>query len=59
MESDNLKITLVKTVNQSDLTSECWIIQMFGIDECKTCEYFNTDECGGQEIRKRILNQGV
>lgn len=42
-------------VNQSKLTSDCFIIQMFGPDRCKTCEYRdNHEECGGMEIRKKL-----
>ena len=51
---NNLK---VKTMKQSELTSECWLIQMWGINQCKTCEAFNTDECGGQKIREKLLKQ--
>ena len=47
----------VKIMKQSDLTSDCWIIQIWGIEYCKDCEVLNTDECGGQKIRKRILNE--
>ena len=47
----------IKTMKQSNLTSECFLIQMFGIEKCKDCESLNTDECGGQEIRKRILKE--
>ena len=48
-------VTNIKTMKQSELTSECWMIQMFGIEKCDNCDVLNTDECGGQEIRKRIL----
>jgi len=30
---------------------------MWGIDSCNDCEALNTDECGGQEIRKVLLKQ--
>ena len=46
----------IKTMKSSDLTSECWLIQMFGIKSCETCEVLNMDECGGKEIRKKLLN---
>jgi hypothetical protein len=52
---DNKGNVKFKTMNQSDLTSECWVIQMWGIDECKHCVFLDTDECGGKEIRKWML----
>jgi hypothetical protein len=44
-----------KIIKQSELTSECFVIQMWGIESCDSCEYLNTDECGGQEIREKLL----
>ena len=43
---------IIKTINQSMLTSECWSVQMFGFEKCKDCEYKDTSECGGQNIIK-------
>ena len=43
-------------IKQNELTSECFIIQMWGIESCDSCECLNTNECGGQEIRKKLLN---
>ena len=47
----------IKTMKQSDLTSDCWLIQMWGITVCDIieCEALNTDECGGQAIRDKLL----
>ena len=42
------------TVNQSELTSECWMIQFQGIEACKRCEFKDTSDCGGKDILKRI-----
>ena len=39
-------------INQASLTSECWSVQLFGLKHCKTCEFLNTKECGGENIRK-------
>lgn len=50
----NGKVTLIKEINQSELTSECWLIQMQGLYACESCDLLNTEECGGQEILKRI-----
>jgi len=55
---------LVKTkrVYQKDLTSECWSVQVWGLPYCSgfgdyegMCEFLATEECGGQNIRKRML----
>jgi len=45
-----------KEIDQSKLTSDCWLIQFEGLSACKNCEVLNTAECGGQAIRKRLLN---
>lgn len=47
----------IKIIKSSELTSECWMIQIDGLDACKNCEFLNTDECGGQNIRKRLLKE--
>jgi len=54
---------LVKTkIRQSDLTPECWSIQVWGLPYCsglgnyqQMCKYLASEECGGQRIRKKIL----
>ena len=50
-------LTNVRTMKQSDLTSGCWLIQMFGISSCETCEVLGTDEYGGKEIRRKKLKE--
>lgn len=45
-----------RTIPQSQLTSECWTIQFEGLSACEHCSYKNTKECGGKEIRKKLLN---
>ena len=47
----------IKSIKQSDLSSECWLIQMFGLSSCKNCEAFDTDDCGGKEILKNGFNE--
>ena len=47
----------VKSIKQSDLTAECWAVQMWGIGKCEKCEFRNTPDCGGKEIRKTGKNQ--
>ena len=46
----------IKQIKQSELSSECFMVQIFGFDTCLTCEYKNTDECGGKEVRKSQVN---
>lgn len=56
VDGEKLKTVEIKTINQNDLTSECWLIQFSGLKACETCEYLNTRECGGKRIRKTLLN---
>ena len=51
----------IKGINQKDLTSDCWMVQVWGLPYCSgfgdpvnTCEYLETDECSGERIRKLI-----
>ena len=47
----------VTTINQSELTDKCWGVQMFGLGQCKTCEFAGKRSCGGKEIRKTGKNE--
>lgn len=47
----------IKTMQQHKLTSECCDVQIWGLKECNTCEAKNTDDCGGQKIRKTGKNE--
>lgn len=47
----------VREIRQSSLTEECWGIQIWGPGKCETCEFKDTDECGGQEIRRKLKNK--
>ncbi len=55
IENGQVIITESKEIKQSELTSDCWPIQFNGLSACKTCEFVNTAECGGQTIRKQLL----
>ena len=46
-----------KTIKQSELSSECWSIQMWGKEACETCNIKDTSECGGATIRKTGKNE--
>jgi len=45
-----------KSVRQAELTSECFLIQIFGISQCNKCEWLETKDCGGKKTRKMILD---
>jgi hypothetical protein len=49
----------VKQINQSKLTSECWMIQINGLSACETCKYVNKRDCGGKNIRKNLMAEKV
>jgi len=38
------------------LSSECFLIQFFGDNSCKTCEAFGKSSCGGKNILKTGQN---
>jgi hypothetical protein len=40
-----------RVMSQSDLTSECWLIQFEGQAACDDCEVKDTPGCGGESIR--------
>ena len=45
-----------RTVRQDNLSSECWTIQMFGLDACKTCKFKGKRDCGGKNIIRTLKN---
>jgi len=47
----------MRQVRQSNLSAECMMVQVWGLDHCKTCEYKGTAQCGGQNIRKTGENE--
>lgn len=44
------------SIRQSELTEECWLIQLQGLDACKRCEYKDTPECSGKDIIATLKN---
>jgi hypothetical protein len=44
----------VVKVNSAELTSDCWMIQLRGLEACEECGYKGTSKCGGKAIIKRI-----
>ena len=55
IKNGKLVITESKKIDQGKLTSECWLIQFSGLEACKNCEYLNTKDCDGKNIRKKLL----
>lgn len=45
-----------KTVKQSSLSAECWLVQIWGKAYCKKCDLRGTEDCGGKQIRKTGRN---
>lgn len=43
-------------ISQISLSDECWFVQVWGLDKCKTCSYKGKD-CGGKNIRKTGKNK--
>ena len=43
-----------KIISQKMLSAECWLVQVWGTEVCRNCEYHDTENCGG----KHILNSG-
>ena len=44
-----------KVINQAQLTSDCWMLQAWGLPYCRDCDLLATEDCGGYRIRKLIL----
>lgn len=42
------------SVKQSDLTAECWPVQIQGLAACARCEYRDKPDCGGKTARKQL-----
>ena len=46
----------IKTVPQNKMTSECWSVQIWGLQACESCEFKGKRDCGGKKIRKTGKN---
>lgn len=57
IKDGQMVITENKVIDQSKLTSDCFLIQFDGLSACETCEAKDTPDCGGQTIRKRLLGK--
>ena len=54
-ENGKMVIDSSKVIDQNTLTADCWLIQFGGLAACKHCDALNTEECGGQAIRQKLL----
>lgn len=55
VENGQIKILESKEIDQSKLTSECWMIQINGAEACKNCKYKNKPRvCGGMRLRELL-----
>lgn len=54
---ENFNPIIEKEIPQNTLSAECWLVQINGLEACEDCELLNTEECGGQEIRKTLKNK--
>jgi hypothetical protein len=41
-------------VNQSELTSDCWSVQIEGLSACNKCREKGKKSCGGGETLKKL-----
>ena len=57
IENGSMVLTRVKEIKQSDLTSDCWGVQFWGLVECDHCEYRGTKDCGGGATLKRLQKE--
>lgn len=49
----------VSTIQQKDLTSDCWVMQFEGVKACASCIYYMKKQCGvGKTLAKMILEMG-
>jgi len=56
IQNGRLVETQSTVVPQNRMTPECWTVQAWGFSACDSCELKDTDECGGQSIRKTGKN---
>ena len=52
VDNEHVKVNLV---NQSTLTSACWLVQMNGFAACADCESYLRPNCGGGETLVKMI----
>ena len=43
-------------IPRDHMTGECWTVQFEGLAACINCEYQNSEDCGGPDIRSTGKN---
>jgi len=51
MVDGEMTVTESREFEQTDISSECFHVQMQGLKACDGCELRDTEDCGGVEIR--------
>lgn len=46
------------TVKQSEMTADCFFVQVRGLAACESCEQLGRKECGGVAVREKIKAGG-
>lgn len=59
VENGRMVMTNMKEIKQSQLTSDCWTIQFWGLDKCEKCEYRGKKSCGGGATLKRMQREAA
>ena len=58
LKDGKLVTVFSKEIDNSTLTSDCWSIQFEGLNACARCPFLNKRNCGGKNIRKKLLAGG-
>ena len=57
LENGRLVETGVREIDQSTLTSDCWLIQFDGLAACGSCEMKGKSDCGGGVTLARLQQE--
>lgn len=57
MDNDG-KVTEQRIIEQSEMTADCWLIQIEGLKACEGCVAKGSDECGGGQTLIRLRRAG-
>lgn len=59
LNGDKLETVETYSMNQADLTADCWPVQFKGLNACYDCENFCKPDCGGGSTLLNILASAV
>lgn len=57
LKNGQVKFKNIKQIDQSILTSDCWLVQFNGLVACENCEFKDTEECGGGKTLAKLKRQ--